>query len=61
MSRLLPISLIARDWYRPAKAERGTMPVPRVVERLRAMLIWDERRRARGVEGGAAAVRLRDV
>jgi hypothetical protein len=49
MSRI-PISLIARDWYRPgpkAKAKRSTPPVPRMVERLRRMIAWDETRRSR--------------
>jgi hypothetical protein len=49
MSRT-PIALIARDWYRPGaktRPKRATPPVPRVIERLRRMLVWDEQRRAR--------------
>jgi hypothetical protein len=47
MSRI-PIALVGRDWYRPgAKPRPSTPPVPHIIERLRRMLAWDERRRMR--------------
>jgi hypothetical protein len=35
------------SWYRPGIPRPGTPPVPRIVERLRRMLVWDELRRTR--------------